>query len=100
MEVIGRNGVIIARFDHAEAGLSPPYLDARGISLFYMESGQRFDVTTLAEQAPERATAGLGLLEQAIADLARTYNAALEPGHQPIDTSSLRSTLLGESRPH
>jgi cyanophycinase len=100
MEVIGRDGVIVARFDPAGVALSPPDLDTRGISLFYMESGQQFDVATLAEQAPERATAGLGLLDQAIADLARSYNAALEPGHRPIDTSSLRSTLLGESRPH
>jgi cyanophycinase len=100
MEVIGRDGVIIARFDPAGVALSPPDLDTRGISLFYMESGQQFDVSTLAERTPERATAGLGLLEQAIADLARTYNAALEPGHRPIDTSSLRNTLLGETRRH
>lgn len=80
LQVIGRTGVIIAALDTAKVRLQPPRFDTDGINLYFAEPGTSFNLDTLAADAPDTSGTGQALLERAIADLTRDYNAGRAPG--------------------
>lgn len=55
-----------------------------------------FHLDTIAADAVDRSGAGLALLERAVEDLVRDYNAKLAPGREPVEALKVRSALLSE----
>ncbi len=91
---IGRTGVVVAELDVDRVKLHGPRFTTEGIRLHFIEAGSRFHLDTVAADAMANTATGAAMLERAIADLARDYNAGLPPGSPPLDRSDLRSALL------
>ena len=93
MHAIGRDGVIVAELDLDNPGTQSARLQTEGVALHFVESGTSFHLDTVAADASEHSSVGSAMLEQAIADLARDYNAGRSPGAALVDGSTLRQAL-------
>lgn len=100
LQVIGSRGVLVVELDNDRVRLQPPKFATDGIRLHFIEAGSSFHLDTVAADAMANSEAGAAMLEKAIADLARDYNATLPPGSQPVDRSALRSALLSAAQLH
>ena len=94
MHAIGRDGVIVAELDLDNPGTQSARLQTEGVALHFVESGTSFHLDTVAADASEHSSVGSAMLEQAIADLARDYNAGRSPGTALVDGSALRQALI------
>jgi cyanophycinase-like exopeptidase len=97
---IGRTGVIVAELDLDRVRLQPPSFEADGIRLHFIEAGNSFHLDTVAADAMANTEAGLAMLERAISDLARDYNASLPEGVNQLDRRDLRSALISPPALH
>jgi cyanophycinase len=95
LHALGRTGVIVASLEPGRARLKAPHFKADGIRLNFVESGESFHLDSAPTDGEDSTGAGLALLERAIADLARDYNANLGRDRTAIDASALRSAFIG-----
>ncbi len=100
LQSIGKTGVLVAELDNDRVCLQPPQFATEGIRLHFIEAGGSFHLDTVAADAMANSESGAAMLEKAIADLARDYNATLPPGSVPVDRSDLRSALLSATHLH
>ena len=100
MHAIGRAGVIVAELDLDSFSMQPTRLQTEGVALHFVEAGTSFHLDTVAADASEHSSVGVAMLEQAIADLARDYNAGLAPGIARIDDGTLREALIPSPAVH
>jgi len=100
LQAIGKTGVIVASLDSKRVDLRPPHFSADGIRLNFVEPGSSFHLDTTAADAMDPSGAGLALLERAIEDLVRVYNAALPPGRPAMDREQLQSAFIGDGTLH
>jgi cyanophycinase len=100
IQAIGRTGVIVASLDTARARFRPPEFKADGIRLNFVEPGSSFNLDTTAGDAMDRSGAGMAMLERAIEDLARDYNATQPPGQPALNSKQLQSAFIGEGLIH
>jgi len=96
VQAIGRTGVIVAALDPGRVRLRPPQFRTDGIRLNFVDPGTSFHLDTIAADAVDHSGTGMALLERAIEDLVRDYNASLPPGRSPVDSADLRTALLSE----
>jgi cyanophycinase len=95
LQALGRTGVIVAAMEPGRVRLRPPDFKADGIRLNFVEPGGSFHLDSMPVDAADDTGAGMALLERAIADLVKDYNANLSPGTTRIDASVLKSAFIG-----
>ena len=96
VQAIGRTGVVVAALDTDRVRLRPPHFSTDGIRLSLIEPGTSFHLDTIAADAVDRSGTGLALLERAVEDLVRDYNANRAPGGSRMESDAVRSALLSE----
>ena len=100
LQAFGRTGVIVASLDATGVEMQPPQFNADGMRLNFVEPGCSFNLDASATDAMDRSGAGMALLERAIEDLVRDYNAALLPGRPALNREQLQSAFIGDGTIH
>lgn len=77
IEAVGQSGVVVAELDLNSVRLAPGRPDPTGIRLYILEPGQRVTLDALPAATSQRSAMATGLLESALADMARDYHQAL-----------------------